>query len=344
MEAIAAGTAAHPAHARHRHGQDVHRVSDCVEAVSQPLELEPRTVTPAAHSVSCGPQHSREPGLQRVLRLPRRRAGAHRTGRHQEERQSAEERQPVLHHLPDLHERPTEGRPDRRPTSASIRRTSSTSSSSTNAIAAARTTRATGAASSTTSRPPCSSASPPRPSAKTTSTPTPTSAIPVYIYSLKEGINDGFLTPFKVKQISTTLDEYVYTPDDTLIEGEIESGKRYTETDFNKIIEIKEREAHRVKLFMEQINQNEKTLVFCATQDHALAVRDLINQMKTSTRSELLPAGHRERRRARRTAPARLSGQREDHPHHPDHVAKTLHRRGRAQHPQHRADALRSTR
>jgi type I restriction enzyme R subunit len=105
---------------------------------------------------------------------------------------------------------------------------------------------------------------------------------PVYIYSLKEGINDGFLTPFKVKQISTTLDEYVYTPDDKLIEGEIETGRRYTETDFNKIIEIKEREAHRVKIFMEEINQNEKTLVFCATQDHALAVRDLINQMKTS--------------------------------------------------------------
>ena len=105
---------------------------------------------------------------------------------------------------------------------------------------------------------------------------------PVYIYSLKEGINDGFLTPFKVKQISTTLDEYVYTPDDQLIEGEVESGKVYTEPDFNKIIEIKEREAHRVKLFMEQINQNEKTLVFCATQNHALAVRDLINQMKTS--------------------------------------------------------------
>src|SRR5437879_4037504 len=103
---------------------------------------------------------------------------------------------------------------------------------------------------------------------------------PVYIYSLKEGINDGFLTPFKVKQISTTLDEYVYTPDDSVIEGEIEEGKRYTESDFNKIIEIKEREAHRVRLPMEQINQNEKTLVFCATQDHALAVRDLINQMK----------------------------------------------------------------
>ncbi len=106
---------------------------------------------------------------------------------------------------------------------------------------------------------------------------------PVYVYSLKEGINDGFLTPFKVKQIATTLDEYVYTPDDKLIEGEIESGRRYTEPDFNKIIEIKEREAHRVKIFMEQIRQNEKTLVFCATQDHALAVRELINQMKIST-------------------------------------------------------------
>jgi type I restriction enzyme, R subunit len=105
---------------------------------------------------------------------------------------------------------------------------------------------------------------------------------PVYVYSLKEGINDGFLTPFKVKQITTTLDEYVYTPDDTLIEGEVETGKIYNEDDFNKIIEIKAREKKRVQLFMEEINQGEKTLVFCATQNHALAVRDLVNQIKSS--------------------------------------------------------------
>jgi type I restriction enzyme R subunit len=105
---------------------------------------------------------------------------------------------------------------------------------------------------------------------------------PVYIYSLRDGINDGYLTPFRVKQISTTLDEYVYTPDDTLIEGEIETGKRYEEADFNKIIEIKEREKKRVEILMSHIDQGEKTLVFCATQDHALAVRDLINQIKTS--------------------------------------------------------------
>jgi type I restriction enzyme R subunit len=39
----------------------------------------------------------------------------------------------------------------------------------------------------------------------------------VYLYSLKEGINDGFLTPFKVKRIKTTLDDYIYTPDDYII-------------------------------------------------------------------------------------------------------------------------------
>lgn len=105
---------------------------------------------------------------------------------------------------------------------------------------------------------------------------------PVYVYSLKDGINDGFLTPFRVKQIATTLDEYVYTPDDKVLEGEIKVGKRYTEKDHNRIIEIKKREAYRVNLFMEQISPMEKTLVFCATQDHALAVRDLVNQMKKS--------------------------------------------------------------
>lgn len=106
---------------------------------------------------------------------------------------------------------------------------------------------------------------------------------PVYAYSLKEGINDGFLTPFKVKQIATTLDDYIYVPDDKIIEGLAEEGRRYRESEFNRTIEIEERERYRVKLFMNQIDQREKTLVFCATQAHALLVRDIINQLKTST-------------------------------------------------------------
>ena len=105
---------------------------------------------------------------------------------------------------------------------------------------------------------------------------------PVYIYSLKEGINDGFLTPFKVKRIKTTLDDYIFTSDDHIVEGDIVEGKLYTESDFNKIIEIKEREAKRVKIYMDDANQNEKAIIFCAIQEHAALVRDLVNQNKKS--------------------------------------------------------------
>lgn len=106
---------------------------------------------------------------------------------------------------------------------------------------------------------------------------------PVYIYSLKEGINDGFLTPFKVKRIKTTMDDYIFTGDDELIEGDVEEGRLYKEADFNRIIEIKAREAKRVRIYMDDANQNEKAIIFCATQDHAAAVRDLVNQYKKST-------------------------------------------------------------
>lgn len=105
---------------------------------------------------------------------------------------------------------------------------------------------------------------------------------PVYIYSLKEGINDGFLTPFKVKRIKTTLDDYIYTSDDQIVEGEIEEGKLYTENDFNRNIEIVAREAKRVNVYMDEADQKEKALVFGATQAHAALLRDLINQVKKS--------------------------------------------------------------
>ena len=103
---------------------------------------------------------------------------------------------------------------------------------------------------------------------------------PVYIYSLKEGVNDGFLTPFKVKRISTTIDDYIYTPDDKVLDGEIEQGKLYEEKDFNRKIVIPARERYRVKAFMDDANENDKTIIFCATQSHAAMVRDMVNQYK----------------------------------------------------------------
>lgn len=105
---------------------------------------------------------------------------------------------------------------------------------------------------------------------------------PVYVYSLKEGINDGYLTPFKVKRIQTTLDQYRYTSDDTVVEGEIEDGKLYEEKDFNRTIEIEAREAKRVSIYLSEADQNEKAIFFCANQGHAALIRDLINQLSKS--------------------------------------------------------------
>ena len=101
---------------------------------------------------------------------------------------------------------------------------------------------------------------------------------PVFVYSLKEGIKDGFLTPFKVKRIQTTIDEYQYTNDDEILEGEVEADRIYEEQDFNRSIVIEERERKRVQELLSVINNDEKTLVFCATQPHAGLIRNLINQ------------------------------------------------------------------
>jgi type I restriction enzyme R subunit len=102
---------------------------------------------------------------------------------------------------------------------------------------------------------------------------------PVYTYTLKEGVNDGFLTPFKVVPIVGTMDEYIYTPNDGLVvKGNPEPGRIYKEGDFNRLITIPEREQKRVEYWMDMFNPHEKTIVFCATQEHAGLVRDMVNQ------------------------------------------------------------------
>jgi type I restriction enzyme R subunit len=115
---------------------------------------------------------------------------------------------------------------------------------------------------------------------------------PVFIYSLKDGINDGFLTPFRVKQIATTLDEYIYTPDDKLVEGEIEAASALRGKGLQQ--------DHRDQGAREEAGRDlhgadrpeREDAGVLRNQVHALVVRDLINQMKTSKRPQLLPARH----------------------------------------------------
>lgn len=106
---------------------------------------------------------------------------------------------------------------------------------------------------------------------------------PKFIYSLKDGINDGYLTPFRVRKYQGTIDNYVWTSDDTVLEGTVESGKEYESKEFNVFIEIREREEHRVRELLKNMKANEKTIVFCASQNHALVIRDIINEVKESS-------------------------------------------------------------
>ena len=101
---------------------------------------------------------------------------------------------------------------------------------------------------------------------------------PVFSYSLKEGIEDGFLTPFRLKRIKHILEKYKYSSDDDVLAGKVDQGRTYVEKDFNNNIIIEERERMRAQEMLVNINQNEKTLVFCANQSHAALIRDIINQ------------------------------------------------------------------
>ena len=104
---------------------------------------------------------------------------------------------------------------------------------------------------------------------------------PVYSYSLKQGIADGYLTPFRVWISESNIDDYKYNPDDD-VEGDIDKDKTYTESDFyNGSIVMRDRDEYRVKEMLGKIEPDEKTIVFCATQQHAAIIRDMINQHKS---------------------------------------------------------------
>lgn len=103
---------------------------------------------------------------------------------------------------------------------------------------------------------------------------------PKYTYSLKQGIEDGFLTPFKVKRITTTMDRYVFNPADYVESGEVDETREYTLNDFNRAIYLPEREERLVQIMFDQIDPIQKTIVFCNDEKHAAMVRDYINQHK----------------------------------------------------------------
>lgn len=102
---------------------------------------------------------------------------------------------------------------------------------------------------------------------------------PIYEYSLKDGINDGFLTPYKVKRIQTNIDEYKFDPND-IITGELD--KQIVELDkFEREVVIPKRTELIAKTILQNMNPMDKTIVFCVNQQHALDMRIAIDKFKT---------------------------------------------------------------
>ncbi|ENQ5154482.1 DEAD/DEAH box helicase family protein [Campylobacter jejuni] len=106
-----------------------------------------------------------------------------------------------------------------------------------------------------------------------------------YEYSLKEGIEDGFLTPYKVKRITTTLSKgYVYNPDD-LIEGELEKGF-YKMSEFERNIHLPQYNDFLAKEILKLIDPMDKTIIFCANQAHASDIKRAIDKYKSVKRDD----------------------------------------------------------
>ena len=101
---------------------------------------------------------------------------------------------------------------------------------------------------------------------------------PVYEYSLKDGINDGFLTPYKVKRIKTNIDEYKFNPND-IIEGKLEENIVKLEQ-FEKEVVIPKRTELIAKTIIKNINPLDKTIVFCVNQQHAIDMKVAIDKYK----------------------------------------------------------------
>ena len=102
---------------------------------------------------------------------------------------------------------------------------------------------------------------------------------PIYEYSLKDGINDGFLTPYKVKRIQTNIDEYKFDPND-IITGELD--KQIIELEkFEREVIIPKRTELIAKTILENINPMDKTIIFCVNQKHASDMKIAIDKFKS---------------------------------------------------------------
>ena len=104
---------------------------------------------------------------------------------------------------------------------------------------------------------------------------------PIYTYSLKQGIEDGFLAPYKVIRVVTDVDALGYTPEKNTTDrdGKIVANRQYNTKDYDRTLVLKQRTAlvaNRVWEFLSKTDPMAKTIVFCDDQDHAERMRQAL--------------------------------------------------------------------
>ena len=107
---------------------------------------------------------------------------------------------------------------------------------------------------------------------------------PIYTYSLRKGIDDGFLAPYKVVRLDLDKDMQGWRPDKGMLDklgNEIED-RIYNQKDFDKSMVLEQRTllvAKKISDFLRQTNRFDKTIVFCENIDHAERMRQaLVNE------------------------------------------------------------------
>lgn len=103
---------------------------------------------------------------------------------------------------------------------------------------------------------------------------------PAYVYSLRQGIDDGFLSPYRVERCWSTLEKYQLEDGDIInFPEEIDENKVYANEEIErKHIRIKERDRHFVDELFKRMPHDQKAIIFCVTQQHARRIARLINE------------------------------------------------------------------
>ncbi|MDH6199084.1 type I restriction enzyme R subunit [Mycobacterium frederiksbergense] len=107
---------------------------------------------------------------------------------------------------------------------------------------------------------------------------------PIYTYSLRQGIEDGYLAPYKVIRVATDVDTFGYRPtagevDDS---GELIPQKNYDQNDFDRTLVLPERDkrvAERIAEYLKNTDRFAKTIVFCVDIDHANRMRRALSNL-----------------------------------------------------------------